>query len=114
MKAMRKWSRRLLNAIWPERLDRDLERELRFHVNERMEELRDAGMDTEDAARLAGVQFGNYTAQIERTRDMDIAQGLDAALRNVRQSLRSLAKSPAFSITVMLTLALGIEIGRAH
>jgi len=113
MKAMRKWSRRLLNAIWPERLDRDLERELRFHVNERMEELRDAGMDTEDAARLAGTQFGNYTAQVERTRDMDIAQGLDAALRNVRQSLRSLAKSPAFSITVMLTLALGIGANSA-
>jgi putative ABC transport system permease protein len=110
---MRKWSRRLLNAIWPGRLDRDLERELRFHVNERMEELRDAGMDTEDAARLAGAQFGNYTAQVERTRDMDIAQGLDAALRNVRQSLRSLAKSPAFSITVMLTLALGIGANSA-
>ena len=71
-----------------ERLDGDLERELRFHVSERIEELRDVGMNAEAAARLARRQFGNYTAQLERTRDMDIAEGLDAALRNLRLSLR--------------------------
>ena len=40
---MRKWLGRLRNAIRPGRLDRDLERELRFHVRERIEELQDAG-----------------------------------------------------------------------
>src|ERR1700746_3399912 len=105
---MRKWLGRLCNAIRPGRLDRDLARELRFHVTERIEELRNTGMDADAAARLARQQFGNYTAQLERTRDMDIAEGLDAALRNVRLSLRALAKSPAFFTTVVLTLALGI------
>ena len=110
---MRKWLGRLLNAIRPGRLDRDLERELRFHVTERIEELEDAGMSAEAAARLARHQFGNYTAQVERTRDMDIAEGLDTTLRNVRLSLRTLAKSPAFSITVLLTLALAIGANTA-
>src|SRR2546425_1919096 len=110
---MPKWLGRLWNAMLPGRLDRELERELRFHVNERMDELQDAGMNAETAARLAREQFGNYTAQIERTRDMDIAEGLDATLRNVRVSFRALTKSPAFSITVVLTLALGIGANSA-
>src|SRR5215468_4348591 len=104
---MRKWLGRLRNAIRPGCLDRDLERELRFHVTERIEELQDAGMNAEAAARLARRQFGNCTAQIERMRDMDIAEGLDATLRNVRLSLRALAKSPAFSITLALALGIG-------
>ena len=62
---MRKWLGRLWNVFRPGRLHRDLERELRFHVNERIDELQDAGMNAETAARLAREQFGNHTAQIE-------------------------------------------------
>jgi hypothetical protein len=110
---MRKWLGRVWNTIRPGRLDRDLERELRFHLNERIEDLREAGLNAETARRLARQQFGNYTAQIERTRDVEIAEGLDATLRNLKVSLRALTKSPALSTTVVLTLALGIGANTA-
>ena len=76
--------RRWWNALRPGRLQREIERELRFHVAERIDELRESGMSVAEANRLAGQQFGNYTAQVERTRDMDISERLDALLRNGR------------------------------
>ena len=107
------WYRQIRNIFRPNRLQRDLEKELAFHVTERAEELQHAGMSEAEAERTAHAQFGNLTAQIERTRDMDIPEYLEALLRNLRLAMRSLAKAPAFSITVILTLALGIGANSA-
>jgi len=107
------WYRQFRNILRPNRLQRDLEKELAFHVTERMEELRQSGMSEAQAERAAHLQFGNLTAQIERTRDMDIPQYLEAVFRNFRLAARSLVKAPAFSLTVILTLAVGIGANSA-
>src|ERR1017187_6632290 len=107
------WYRQFRNILRPNRLQRDLQKELAFHVAERAEELQHAGMSEAEAERAAHLQFGNLTAQIERTRDMDIPEYLEALLRNFRLAARSLAKAPAFSLTVILTLALGIGANSA-
>ena len=46
-------------------------------------------------------RFGNYTSQMERTRDMDIHGGIEAAIRNLRHSARALRKTPAFTVAVV-------------
>jgi putative ABC transport system permease protein len=107
------WYRRFWNTVRPGRTARDLERELAFHVAERVDELRAAGMSAAEAQRLARAQFGNYTTQVERTRDMDIYGSLESALRNLRLAGRTITKSPAFAAAVVLTLALGIGANSA-
>jgi predicted permease len=107
------WYRKFRNILRPDRLQRDLQKELAFHVTERAEELQSAGMSEAEADRAAHRQFGNLTAQIEWTRDMDIPEYLEAAPRNVRLAVRSLAKAPTFSLTAILTLALGIGANSA-
>src|SRR5215475_13071359 len=103
----RMW-RRLRNVLHPGRLQKDLDRELAFHLAERADELRSAGMGADEASLAALRRFGNYSSQMERTRDMDIHGGIEAVMRNLKHSARALRKTPAFSATVIATLALGI------
>jgi predicted permease len=107
------WYHRIRNVFRPGRLQSDLERELAFHIRERADDLRQSGMSADEAARAARLQLGNFTTHVERTRDMDISQFFEAFLRNLRYAARSLAKAPAFSATVILTLALGIGANSA-
>ena len=102
------WLRRLINTFGPDRLHRDIDRELSFHIAERADQLQAQGLSAEEAARRARIQFGNPIVQRERTRDVDIAGWVDDVLRNVRYAVRTLARVPGFTTTVVLTLALGI------
>lgn len=107
------WLRRLANTLRPERIDRDIDRELAFHIAERADQLRAQGLSDGDAQRKARLQFGNPVVQRERTRDVDIAHGVDTVFRQVRHAVRALRRTPGFTATIVLTLALGIGANSA-
>lgn len=107
------WARRFVNVFRSERLTREIERELEFHIAERADELRAAGMSAAAAKREARRRLGHYTLQKERTRDMDVLAWLDTVRGDVRYGVRSLVASPGFSLVAIVSLALGIGANTA-
>ncbi len=107
------WLRRLANALRPARVERDIERELSFHIAECADELRAAGLSEREATRRARARFGNPTFQAERTREVDIVRWLDTLVRDTRYAIRTHLRRPGFAVTVVLTLGLGIGANTA-
>ena len=107
------WWSRLVNVIRSERLSKDIDRELAFHVEERVDELVASGMDEADARREAKRRLGESLRQRERTRDADVVVWLDVLVADVRHAMRALRASPAFSLVAILSLALGIGANTA-
>jgi hypothetical protein len=83
------WLRRLANTLRLARVERDIDRELAFHIAERVDQLRAQGLTESEAQRRARLQFGNPVVQRERTRDVDIAQSVDVLLRQLRYAVRA-------------------------
>ncbi len=107
------WAGRILNALRPGRAARHIEKELAFHLTEKIEELQASGMSEAEALRAARRQIGNPTYQAERTRDVDTNQRVETTLRNFRHAARGLLKAPGFTATVIATLSLGIGANSA-
>lgn len=100
--------RRIGNLIQISRLDREIDAELRAHLEMRIEDNIAAGMTPEDARRDALLRFGNPTTTKERAAMVHASVALGSIWRDVRYALRQLRKAPLFAATTVLTLALGI------
>ena len=101
----------IFRRIWAlgkrSKLDRDIEDELRDHLQMRTNANIAKGMSPEQAARAARLRFGNPEVFKERVEAEDAALSLENLLRDVRYALRGFTRSPGFTTVAIITLALG-------
>jgi putative ABC transport system permease protein len=101
---MRWWKR-----IFPKRPgDFQFSAELQFHVEKLTEEKIAEGLSPEEARRQAMLEFGGKQQVKEDMRDVHRMAFVDKTVANLKYAFRFIRKSPTFSATVVLTLALGI------
>jgi predicted permease len=102
------WFSRLRGMLRRDRLGKDLDEELRSHIEMRAMDNMASGMTPEEAGYAARRRFGNVSLLKEDTRAVDIIGWLDTAARDIDYSVRLLRRSPAFTAASVLTLSLGI------
>ena len=100
--------RRLGALVRRRALERRLDEEFAFHVDQQIEKLRRGGVSSEEARRQALVRFGGIVSTTERTGDEVRLALLEDSVRDFRHAVRLLARAPGFTIAALLTLAVGI------
>src|SRR5215216_4293815 len=102
---------RQLRALFrKKKLDAEMAEEMRAHLEMQAEQNRSEGMSPEEARYAARRQFGGVEQIKEATRDQRGVPWLEHLLRDLRLAVRSLRRTPGFTITAITTLALGLAL----
>src|SRR5687767_1914877 len=108
MRILREWVHRVLGTLHPRRRDRELEEELRLHLELAADEAQRRGHTLEDARRSARIRAGGVSQTMDALRDQRGLPGIDALVRDLRFGARMLTKDRWITLAALGALAIGI------